>query len=420
MSERGVSARLAQAEFLLQRERFQDAESLLREMLAADTTNAGAHALLAFALLYQNRPTDALLEAQAAVRFAPDDAFGHYVGAIVLLQMDNADEALSAIREAVRLAPEQARYHAIEGSIHLRNRDWQKALDAAETGLSFDPRHVQCANLRAMALVKLGRRDEAGQTLDAALARDPENPMTHANHGWALLHQGDHERALHHFREALRLNPSLAWAREGIVEALRARNPVYRLLLRYFLWMSRLQIRAQWGLIVGAVILNNIIDYLAFNVPALRPFLTPFNYLYTAFAFLSWTARPLFTLLLRFDRFGRLALSGEEIVASNWTGVCLLGAVGGLAAALATGYGVFLTFAISALAMIVPVSGLFRFPRGKRRTFLVGYAVLLALLATGGVGLSLLGYALGPRLSSLFMWGWILYSWVANAVAAMK
>jgi len=420
VSERDADARMAQAEFLLQRGRFQDAESLLRELLSADSTVGGAHALLAFALLYQNRPTDALLEAQAAVRFAPDDAFGHYVGAIVLLQMDNADEALSAIREATRLAPEQARYHAVEGRIHLSNRDWQRALQAAETGLGFDPRHVQCANLRAMALVKLGRRDEAGQTLDAALARDPENPMTHANHGWALLHQGDHERALHHFREALRLSPSLAWAREGIVEALRARNPVYRLLLRYFLWMSRLQVRAQWGLILGAVILNNVLDSLAVNNPALRPFLAPFNYLYTAFAFLSWTARPLFTLLLRLDPFGRLALSDEEITASNWVGLCLLAALGSLVAAVVTGYGIFLTAAISALAMVVPVSGLFGFRRGKRRNFLTGYAVLLALLAIGGVVLSLLGYALGPRLSTLFMWGWILYSWVANAVAAMK
>ena len=49
-SARGVSARLAQAEFLLQHRRFQDAESLLREMLATDPADGGAHALLAFAL----------------------------------------------------------------------------------------------------------------------------------------------------------------------------------------------------------------------------------------------------------------------------------------------------------------------------------------------------------------------------------
>ncbi len=51
------------------------------------------------------------------------------------------------------------------------------------------------------------------QTLGSALANDPENALTHANQGWALLHRGDHERALEHFREALRIDPELEWAR---------------------------------------------------------------------------------------------------------------------------------------------------------------------------------------------------------------
>ena len=38
---------------------------------------------------------------------------------------------------------------------------------------------------------------------------------------------------------------TLDWARVGMIEALKARNPVYRLLLLYFLWMSRLARRAR-------------------------------------------------------------------------------------------------------------------------------------------------------------------------------
>ena len=40
---------------------------------------------------------------------------------------------------------------------------------------------------------------------------------------WALIEQGEHEQAMEHFREALRLNPQLDWARQGIVEAMKAR-----------------------------------------------------------------------------------------------------------------------------------------------------------------------------------------------------
>ncbi len=81
---------------------------------------------------------------------------------------------------------------------------------------------------------------------------NPNNPNTHANLGWALLHKGEHEKAMIHFREALRLDPELQWAQQGIVEALKARHFIYRVMLKYFLWMSRLGSRAQWGVILGA------------------------------------------------------------------------------------------------------------------------------------------------------------------------
>lgn len=415
-----MSTHLAQAELLMQRARYSDAEAALRRAIAGDPTDAEAHTLLAFALLYQGRETDALLEAQAAVRFAPDSPAGHYAGAIILTEMEKYSEALSAIRTAIRLVPEMPRYHAVMGNIYLRQREWLRALEAAETGLRFDSENIQCNNIRAMALVKLGRQDEAGHSLEAILALNPENPMTHANQGWALLHGGHHQQALEHFREALRLNPQLGWAREGVVEALKARNPVYWVMLRYFLWMSRLGGGARWGLILGVYFANRLVSELAQRYPNLMPFFVLFNILYTIFVFLTWTARPLFNLLLRFNRMGRLALSDEDVTASNWVAVCLAASIGFLGAGVFLRQFLFLTAALNMLMLVVPVASLFNFPAGKRRWFLVAYAVVLALLALVALSLSLNGNALGARLSEAFFWGWILYSWIANAVASMR
>jgi hypothetical protein len=142
--------------------------------------------------------------------------------------------------------------------------------------------------------------------------------------------------------------------------------------------------------------------------------------LYTLFVFLSWTARPLFNLLLRFNRMGRLALSDEDIAASNWVAVCLVAAIGCLGAGVFLGQSLFLTTALNMLMLVVPVASLFNFPAGKRRWFLVAYTVILALLATSSLLLRLNGVALGAQLSEAFIWGWILYSWIANAVASMK
>ena len=75
--------------------------------------------------------------------------------------------------------------------------------------------------------------------------------LTHANQGWALLHRGNYQRALEHFREALRIDPELDWARAGIVEALKAHHFIYRQMLRFFLWIGRQARVAQWVIILG-------------------------------------------------------------------------------------------------------------------------------------------------------------------------
>ena len=176
--------------------------------------------------------------------------------------------------------------------------------------MSIDPQHAGCVNLRAIALVRLGRKAEAAQTIDAALSRDPHNAVTHANQGWALLHQGQHRQALEHFRQgAMRINPELDWARAGMVEALKARHLIYRLMLRYFLWMSRLNRRAQWGLVVGAYLAYQVLIWAGRAEPRLRPIVWPLAIGYVAFVYLTWIAMPLFDLLLRLNRFGRHAVS---------------------------------------------------------------------------------------------------------------
>ena len=55
-----------------------------------------------------------------------------------------------------------------------------------------------------------------------------------------------------HFKETLRINPSLDWARAGMVETLKARNFIYRWLLQYFFFMARLQPQgAGWAIVIG-------------------------------------------------------------------------------------------------------------------------------------------------------------------------
>jgi tetratricopeptide (TPR) repeat protein len=425
---------LAQVQVLLDARRYQDAEAKLREILTRTPTHARAHALLSHALYLQDHNLGALQEAQTAVGLAPTDPTGHYVQSLALLQLGRTSQALTAIEEALRLNPEFAPYYATLSQIYVRKKDWKKALAAAEEGLRVDAEHVHCINLRALALVNMGQEDEADQTIEAALARDPENATTHANLGWALLHRGDHQQALTHFREALRLNPMSDWARQGIVEALKARNVVYRLMLRYFLWMSRLTTAEQWGAVAAVSGARRALHVIARQAPILYVIVLPLSLVYFFFAVLTWTARPLFALLLRFDRFGRLALPREEIVASNWVGACLsvslgnliLGPALGLVLGLTAGFEraafpllAFLVLALAALAMIVPIAGVFRCAAGGGRVVLAVYTVLLGLTGLAASALPLFGAwgaAAAVVPATLFLVGWTSYTWIASLV----
>ena len=161
-------SQFAHVQVLLETKRYGDAEAWLREMLATNPTNARAHALLSYALYLQDRDAEALREAEAAIGSDPSDPSSHYYRALALLALERAGSAMTAIQEAIRLNPQQAHYYAVVSRIHVKRKAWQKALVAAEEGLRFHPEHSPCLNLRGMALVNLGRKQDAGQTLTTA------------------------------------------------------------------------------------------------------------------------------------------------------------------------------------------------------------------------------------------------------------
>ncbi len=414
------SADVVRGRLLLMQSRWKEAEEHLRRGLAADPDDAEAHALLALSLSELKRPADALREARLAIKLAPDVPYGHYVHATVLAQQDREADAEAAIREAVRLDPDEADYHAMLAAILHDRQRWLQSLEAAETALRIDPEHGLALNVRAMALVKFGRRVDAAETLASALARAPGDDLTHASRGWALLHTGKTKEALEAFREALRLNPQSEYARDGIIQALRARNVVYRVMLLYFLWMARLSTRAQWGLLIGAYVGFRLLRAVAQASPTLDPYLRPVAILYLVFVFLSWTAGPLFDLLLRLSRFGRLALTPERVRASNWVGGLLLSVLlllAGYALSSFRWHLLALPAGVNAL-LIIPVSAVFG-ARERHRRVLAPCAVGLALVAYSALGLlTVFGTTqVVFILGGAFLVGTALFPWVANALA---
>lgn len=411
--------RLARAQILQQQRRHADAANELRQALTHDPHDAIAHAMLAVSLLELDQAKDATAEAQQAVGLAPDLPFAHYALAFVLYKRNWLDEARAAAAEAVRLESFNPNHFALLSAIEMERRNWPGALEHAERALETDPEHAWAINLRAMALVKLGRREEAALTMGAALSRDPENATSHANQGWTLLHRGDHRQARVHFREALRLDPTLDWARAGMVESLKSGFPPYKYLLLFWLWMARLSGKAQWGVILGAYVGAQVVKNVARSNPAAGKFLWPVFYAYIAFVIMTWLAYPLLNLMLRLHRDGRYALSREQVIQSNLIGLLLALFLTAIGLLLATGNEAYFTaMAVSGL-LVMPVAGLFAAPVGWPRNLMLGVAGALALIGAASVALAFARGEPGP-LFGLFILGIVLSQVAANGLPMFR
>ena len=417
------SPQFQRALVLQEQGRHEMAEKELRQHLATDPSDGFAHAALAISLAELERRDEAEQSAREAIGNAPDMAFAHYALARVLSDRNRTDEAADTIREAIRLEPTDADYHGMHAAIEFERQRWKESLAAAETGLQFDPEHVACNNLRAMALVKLGRKAEAGATIDATLSRDPDNAFSHANKGWTFLEQGKRKAAMTHFRESLRLDPSNDWARSGLVEAIKAGNPVYAVMLKYFLWMAKLSGNVRWAILLGGYFGSRMLAGLSNTHPEWSPWITPIRIAYIAFALLTWLAAPLFNLMLFLHPYGKHALNDEQRSQAGWVGLCLAMALGSVGIWFLSGRND--DYIIPALVfglLALPTAAIHSCPVGWPRTTMV--AITLGLAAAGMTGVAVISFVHPPERSPLgelglgafnaFLIGIAITQWVAN------
>lgn len=431
-----MTVHLQRAHLLIQQERHEEAEKELGLALAQEPNSAQVHALLALCLLRREQYQQATECAQRAVALQPDWPFVYYTLAIVWTERNHLDKAEEVLAEAIAMSPEEPDFHSLRGRIRFAQSDWDGALEAVQEALAFDPEHLEALNLRAMALQKLGRAEDAQNELQATLQLAPESAETHAVFGWSYLQKGDRAKATEHFREALRLNPELEWAQAGVVEALRAWNPAYRMLLKYFFWMGSLGRRGQWGVILGAFILYRIVRAIAESSPSLRPWMMPLIAAYLAFVVASWLGKPLMSLALYLHPFGRLALSRDDRLGANCVGACLFVAIVSGLLYLAFPINGLLLLALVSAGMLLPVGATFAaatpWPRKGLAiyTLAVGAAgivfvltgFLFADLPAGQkpVGLALVGRALGGLCALAYFVGIVLSLLLGNILNSIR
>jgi tetratricopeptide (TPR) repeat protein len=369
---------------LIEEQDFAEAVRRLDQLVEEEPDDAGAFAIRALCLARLERGRDAEASARRATLLDPDTAFHHRVLAQVLMERGDHRPALAAAREAVALEPDEPDHHVLVGRVEAAQGRWDAALRTVEHALALDPEHGDGLRLRALILQVRGRAEEADSAFLNALIRDPGDAFAYAGRGWSMLRTGgDAREAAAHFQRALHIEPDSEWAREGLVAALKARNPVYRQLLRFFLWMGSLSPRTRVLVVVGGLLGYNALRRTAAEQPALAPLIWPVLALWLLFVVLSWTADPLFDSLLRLDPVGRKALTPDRVLASSLVLATIAAALSLAGASLALEAPRLGAPAMVFGFLVLPVAGTFRCDPGWPRRTMAALAATIALLALG-------------------------------------
>ena len=405
---------LAKIEILIQQKRYTEARQLIESLLSQDSDQPFLLSLLAEICLQQDQPEQAAGIIDHSISLAPDTAHLYYLKSRISICLGQYDEAENQITQAIALDAKDAHFYAFHANIKLIRKQYQLALELAARALEADAENLLALNIRSSALIKLDKKEEAFITIEGALREDPNNAYTHTNYGWGLLEKGNHKKALEHFKEALQNDPGQDMARMGMLEAIKATNPLYRLFLKYSFFMSRLTAKYQWGVIIGFYLITRVLRGIAQKNEAAQPYLTPIVVLLAIIAFSTWVFTPISNLFLRLNRYGRLLLDQNEKRNSNLVALSLIVSGLGLINYFLFSDERFLSIAAFGFAMMLPLGILFS--AGKNQRILQIYTLAMTATGISAIVLTFISNDLFNIASVLFILGFIAFQWLSNFI----
>lgn len=180
-----------------------------------------AHYNLGNALLSLQRPADALVHLDAAIRLNRKDPQYHFERGNALKELGRIDEALASFDTALRLAPRYAEAHNNAGVLLKDAGRLEAALARYDSAIRLKPDYAEAYSNRGNVLKDLGRPLEAVASHDQALRLRPNYPEACSNRGNALAQLKRFEEALASHDKAIALKPGYAEAYNNRGNALK-------------------------------------------------------------------------------------------------------------------------------------------------------------------------------------------------------
>lgn len=144
----------------------------------------------AVALQQEGKLEDAAREYRAALKQKPDYVEAHANLGVVLSRLGRYEESVSAYEAAYKLAPQLYQIQLNLGIAHYRNSQFARAVESFEIVLARQPDIVQARQLYGVALVALGRDEDAIKQLEGLRDASPPDATVLYALGLACLRAG--------------------------------------------------------------------------------------------------------------------------------------------------------------------------------------------------------------------------------------
>ncbi|HEX9374469.1 MAG TPA: tetratricopeptide repeat protein, partial [Roseiflexaceae bacterium] len=187
-----------------------EAETILRELLAEDSADAATHAELGQVCASAGRPHDAIACFTKAVALQPASA--EYYGQLGQLRRALGDlpGARAAMQRAAELDPSNAALQYALGQACEESDEPDGAIVAYRYAIRLDGRNEAYLRRLGALLRDRGEDEQAAQALQTALELRPDSAETHSELAALLWRQGQREQALESYARVLALAPGRA------------------------------------------------------------------------------------------------------------------------------------------------------------------------------------------------------------------
>lgn len=194
---------IVDAEAKAQSDQFEDAATMLEELVERESTNTVALRLLAqvySAMGLREQSTETWARIALIEPYDPDAA---YETAIADARKGDWRMVRSKMIALETAGKAEGRHFLLlgEADLELGQRNEAKLYLGKAKG------ETRAHYLLGTIYYGEGKTDRAEEEFRAVLRSNPNNPSAHLHMGWLAYRKGEHRNALQHYREAVRLNP---------------------------------------------------------------------------------------------------------------------------------------------------------------------------------------------------------------------